>query len=49
MKEDNTETDKWGGFIYAKGPATQGFLVGHLQSAAQGTKGEGVGSFTLPP
>ena len=49
MKEDSTETDKWGGFIYAKGPATQGFLVGHLQSAAQGTKGEGVGSFTLPP
>lgn len=49
MKEDSTETDKWRGFIYAKGPATQGFLEGHLQRAAQGTKGEGVCSFTLPP
>lgn len=49
MKGDSTETDKWRGFIYAKGPAIQGFLEGHLQSTAQGTQGEGVGSFTLPP
>lgn len=49
MKGDSTETDKWRGFIYAKGPAIQGFLEAHLQSTAQGTQGEGVGSFTLPP
>jgi len=42
LKEDSTETDKWRGFIYAKGPATQGFLEGHLQRAAQGTKGYAV-------
>ena len=49
MKRDSTETDKWRGFIYAKGPAIQGFLEGHLQNATQGTQVEGVGSFTLPP
>lgn len=30
MKRDGMGTDKWRGFTYAKGPAIQGFLEGHL-------------------
>lgn len=49
MKRDGMGTDKWRSFTYAKGPAIQGFLEGHLQKTARATKKEKGSNFTPPP
>ena len=51
MKRDNMGTDKWRGFTYAKRPAVQGFLEGHLQSCPshQDRRGEQYHTATRGP